>query len=267
MAAYHATDCQPPPTHTPVTTNRFNAVLGTRGIETAPGPEHWADYQLVAAQETCQEPTHFLVNFAQRRSSILVNVAVSRSRVPGFERTTISTAGSWANRSRNVWRTARFIRLRSTARGTDRLEIARPSRAWPNVLGRASTVKCWSATRVASAKTCRKTAGVSSLTLRGNALPLPVGRSGKLRRQSCAALGTPCLDDAAAVLGGHTGTEAVGTLALDDAGLESPLHESIQYLNAGGGPGITPIESARECTSKQGACQFRVTGSETAACG
>jgi len=43
-------------------------------------------------------------------------------------------------------------------------------------------------------------------------------------RQSGAALGAARLQNQAATFGGHTGAKAMGTLAMDDAGLESPLH-------------------------------------------
>jgi len=43
-------------------------------------------------------------------------------------------------------------------------------------------------------------------------------------RQSCATLGATCLDDKTAILGAHPGTESVGALALQVAGLIGSFH-------------------------------------------
>jgi len=43
-------------------------------------------------------------------------------------------------------------------------------------------------------------------------------------RQPDAALGATRLDDQAATSGSHAGAKPVGALAVDVAGLESPLH-------------------------------------------
>jgi hypothetical protein len=48
-----------------------------------------------------------------------------------------------------------------------------------------------------------------------------------LYSQTLAALGATVLDDLTAVCGGHTGTETVGTLALDYAGLKSSFHRLV----------------------------------------
>lgn len=54
-----------------------------------------------------------------------------------------------------------------------------------------------------------------------------------LRRQAGAALGSPGPNDTATVLGGHAGTKTVCAFALEDAGLESALHEYIRSLTIG----------------------------------
>ena len=52
----------------------------------------------------------------------------------------------------------------------------------------------------------------------------------RLRRQACTTLGAAPLDDLAARLGSHTGAEAVGTGALEFAGLESAFHRSKPWV-------------------------------------
>jgi len=47
--------------------------------------------------------------------------------------------------------------------------------------------------------------------------------------QTLAAFGTTTRNDLAAVLGSHTGTEAMGTSALDGAGLESAFHGAFTW--------------------------------------
>ena len=46
----------------------------------------------------------------------------------------------------------------------------------------------------------------------------------KLRRQSCAALGSSCLDNHAATTGLHTGAETMGSGAFQVAGLKCTFH-------------------------------------------
>ena len=46
-------------------------------------------------------------------------------------------------------------------------------------------------------------------------------------RQALAAFRTTAAEYQAAVLGGHAGAEAVGALALQDAGLKCSLHDSV----------------------------------------
>jgi len=48
--------------------------------------------------------------------------------------------------------------------------------------------------------------------------------------QALATLGATGVDDRAARLGGHAGTEAVAAKALDLAGLECPFHDRIRKL-------------------------------------
>lgn len=46
-----------------------------------------------------------------------------------------------------------------------------------------------------------------------------------LDAETSASLGTACLDDCAAVLGGHAGTKTVGTRTMQIAGLEGSFHD------------------------------------------
>ena len=50
-----------------------------------------------------------------------------------------------------------------------------------------------------------------------------------LRRQLCAALGTAALENESPGFGGHSGTEPVGSCALDFAGLVCAFHRD--YLD------------------------------------
>lgn len=51
-------------------------------------------------------------------------------------------------------------------------------------------------------------------------------RTAGLGGEALAALGATAADDGAAVGGSHTGTEAVGTLSADLAGLVSSFHDA-----------------------------------------
>ena len=62
--------------------------------------------------------------------------------------------------------------------------------------------------------------------------------------QALAALGATTRQDLTTVLGGHTGTETVGTSALEGAGLESAFHDALP----GGhyGPEVAPVQRDRQ---------------------
>lgn len=47
----------------------------------------------------------------------------------------------------------------------------------------------------------------------------------RLSRQTLATASSSGIDNSTPIFGSHTGTEAVGTLALQDAGLESTFHD------------------------------------------
>ena len=49
-------------------------------------------------------------------------------------------------------------------------------------------------------------------------------------REALTTLGTATIQDMATALCGHAGTEAVGTLALENAGLESSFHDKVSKL-------------------------------------
>jgi len=113
----------------------------------------------------------------------------------------------------------RLMRLRTTADGADLREMAKPRRGKPRELGRASTVKYGSPDFTGCAKTWLKSALLLSLARREKRA---LSTSGSEARPTLGSTGG---DHAPPRFGGHAGTESVGTLAMDDTGLESPLHD------------------------------------------
>lgn len=52
-------------------------------------------------------------------------------------------------------------------------------------------------------------------------------------REALAAFGAAAVEHGAAASGGHASTEAVGALALQDAGLEGSFHDGISSVDGG----------------------------------
>ena len=154
---------------------------------------------------------------------------LSASAAPGFASTTKSHAGR-ARWRRKASRANRLSRLRSTARFAARREMVRPRRAIARPPGLARMVKKRSVdragfanTRPNSAAVCKRCSGVNPSPLGGNAVP----KRRLLRRETRAAFGAAAGENFAAAGGGHSRTEAVRSLAMQVAGLESSFHTGL----------------------------------------
>ncbi len=124
----------------------------------------------------------------------------------------------------------RFSLFLSTALLAARREIVNPSRAIGRAFGLPRIVKKRSLERAGSAKTrpnsfevCRRCSGENPAGLPGNVAPNP----SPLGRQASATLCTPACENFATGARGHARAKAVGTLAMQIAGLKSAFHACV----------------------------------------
>lgn len=127
--------------------NGLDRILGAAWIEPTVLADKGTERQLIAAQQEANDPSSsHRLSLIKRAEIALRRAPLEASAAARRHITTRSTFGRRLRCVRKASRTRRLIRLRSTASGAARFEIASPSRAPGSVLvaaalGQASTVK------------------------------------------------------------------------------------------------------------------------------
>lgn len=114
-----------------VALQRFESVRRTRRMKSATGPEQRTDEIPIDYDRKPQQPPHY----RQPGNNAFSSCATSAGAAGAMSRTSRSTAPSRPWQIRNHSRTNRLMQLRPTASGTYRLDVVRPSRAYPTALG------------------------------------------------------------------------------------------------------------------------------------